>query len=728
MGRTTPVELAKKNNQKLERNVLKLFGICSDENVSIKELNQIFQKKRSKRKSCISTKVDVNATKYEIGHKFGIVTGYTPLMTLCSNPNVTCELILFLIQEGANPNADAKGKYNSICINALSEMCSNPKVTVQHLQTLFESGALLTESKTKRKEKNKKTNKKTKTKITRKKQINKYKTASRFAPLMALCGNPNVSTELIDELIEKGADPNFGSDQTHLPNSFQILSSNKNTTVELLQFFIKKGFAIEKMHVSLGSIVSQILPCSDIKISIIKYLVEKGASLNERNIDGNNAFLKFLQLSKFGSEYEPLSTHKLSFLSNEISNINEKNEFGENALMMLCKNRTANLKSLKMLLKMKGIDLNMIDVEGNTALCYLIMNYMNKIKQNDLPKMLFQLIKYGADPQIRNNKDENALQVLKSCQCECDKKTMELITNILNIDPHCLENDFKRILNSGEFSDCKIKDIPVHKLIIEMRTGKKIEQIKDILENPKKKISKEDILLFLNWVYFDNVFEKIETSVSKQKQKYEKLHEQLMSKTQLQQTQLIKPQILRVNDEIQTYSEQTNQFNFNQNDDDDDDDALQLIFTKLKLKEAFTSKKLKQCLQDLYLNHSTKDFKIIFNENQSIKIHKLILQIRSGLFRGMFLTIKDPNISQIKNYSKYSLETLQILFKFLYLNDINYSDDFVDYDKNETKQNPLNENIIQQIVNTIDFYQLNPNCDLKFQVLFYNESINQLKN
>ncbi|KAJ5071736.1 cyclin-dependent kinase inhibitor 2c [Anaeramoeba ignava] len=104
-------------------------------------------------------------------------------------------------------------------------------------------------------------------------------------------------------------------------------------------------------------------------------------------------------------------------------------------------------------------------------------------------------------------------------------------------------------------------------------------------------------------------------------------------------------------------------------------------------------------LEKLFLDQESKDFEIIFNQ-ESIKVHKLILISRSDLFRGMFLSVKDDS-NKVQDYSRKSISTIRHLIRFFYLDD---------FDSNLPVQ------VIKEMEDVVDYYQLNKNTSLKYQI------------
>ncbi|KAJ5074480.1 speckle-type poz protein [Anaeramoeba ignava] len=104
-------------------------------------------------------------------------------------------------------------------------------------------------------------------------------------------------------------------------------------------------------------------------------------------------------------------------------------------------------------------------------------------------------------------------------------------------------------------------------------------------------------------------------------------------------------------------------------------------------------------LSKLYEKEETKNFKIICSNEKEIKVHKLILIIRSELFKAMFeLNIQDST-NQVHDYSKKRNETIQQFIYFL------YHDEF----KIEINKNKNYEEINEELEDIKDYFQLNPN-------------------
>ncbi|KAJ5078991.1 speckle-type poz protein [Anaeramoeba ignava] len=129
---------------------------------------------------------------------------------------------------------------------------------------------------------------------------------------------------------------------------------------------------------------------------------------------------------------------------------------------------------------------------------------------------------------------------------------------------------------------------------------------------------------------------------------------------------------------------------------------VKALFKEIGLKSKWVHSKqgrkgLLKDLHSLYHQESTKDFAILFEKGKQIKIHKIILVLRSDLYKGMFQSVKKQS-NQVYDYSGKSYESLnQMIYYF-------YHDEF-----DESKLNP---HIIEELENVKEYYKLNPSSNL----------------
>ncbi|KAJ6236457.1 btk-binding protein-related [Anaeramoeba flamelloides] len=241
-------------------------------------------------------------------------------------------------------------------------------------------------------------------------------------------------------------------------------------------------------------------------------------------------------------------------------------------------------------------------------------------------------------------------------------------TIIYTTQDNIIKNDFKKIFESKQYCDQNIiinsksdenknsntEQIPIHKLLIELRTGLKIDFFQKIIT--EKQFTKEEINIFLKWVYCDCV---VDANVIKR----------IFSSLELNYPP---PRNSFENDFLKLY-----------NDHDSKDFAL-----LIKNEDADEEETLQGSEND--------------DEFEEIAVHKLVLLSRCGLFRDLFenLNEKEKHIKQIKDYSGKSIESLEIFIKYLYLNKIELTaDDDPDL-------------IFEELEDATEYYQLNVKSNL----------------
>ncbi|KAJ5074627.1 hypothetical protein M0811_07982 [Anaeramoeba ignava] len=115
-----------------------------------------------------------------------------------------------------------------------------------------------------------------------------------------------------------------------------------------------------------------------------------------------------------------------------------------------------------------------------------------------------------------------------------------------------------------------------------------------------------------------------------------------------------------------------------------------------EIKEIINSnEKIEETIKRIYLNENEneKDF-IIERKEKEYKFPKLILIMRSELYRGMFLSVTDDTSNKVTDYSELSNKSFQILEYWIYSNQI----------KDEIQ---ITQEIIEEIKKGIDYFQLN---------------------
>ncbi|KAJ5069269.1 claret isoform a [Anaeramoeba ignava] len=125
-----------------------------------------------------------------------------------------------------------------------------------------------------------------------------------------------------------------------------------------------------------------------------------------------------------------------------------------------------------------------------------------------------------------------------------------------------------------------------------------------------------------------------------------------------------------------------------------------------EIKEIINSnEKIEETMKRIYLNENEneKDF-IIERKEKKYKFPKLILIMRSELYRGMFLSVTEDKSNKVTDYSELSNKSFQIFEYWIYSNQI----------KDEIQ---ITQEIIDEIQFGIDYFQLNQTNPNLFDLL-----------
>ncbi|KAJ5070680.1 regulator of chromosome condensation [Anaeramoeba ignava] len=119
------------------------------------------------------------------------------------------------------------------------------------------------------------------------------------------------------------------------------------------------------------------------------------------------------------------------------------------------------------------------------------------------------------------------------------------------------------------------------------------------------------------------------------------------------------------------------------------------------------NEKIEETMKRIYLNENEneneKDF-IIERKEKQYKFPKLILIMRSELYRGMFLSVTEDNSNKVTDYSELSNKSFQLFEYWIYSNQI----------KDEIQ---ITKEIIDEIEIGIDYFQLNQTNPNLFDLL-----------
>ncbi|KAJ5078379.1 speckle-type poz protein [Anaeramoeba ignava] len=210
-----------------------------------------------------------------------------------------------------------------------------------------------------------------------------------------------------------------------------------------------------------------------------------------------------------------------------------------------------------------------------------------------------------------------------------------------------------KLLNLNDFSDLQIKSndstiFKVHRLIILTRFDNNNETIQKFINNCSRR-SKEDVQIVLNFLYsgFPD-FVQIQ---------------QILNEESNKNTQN-PPKRLNIFFHISNPEEKLVFESFQEKNKTIEEFFKEIGFDLNWIQSKKGRKGILKDLSKLYQQESTKDFTIICEEEKEIKVHKLILILRSELFKGMFqLNVQDSS-NRVHDYSGKSFETIQTINLF----------------------------------------------------------------
>ncbi|KAJ5069534.1 cyclin-dependent kinase inhibitor 2c [Anaeramoeba ignava] len=578
----------------------------------------------------------------------------------------------------------------------------------------------------------------------------------------------NSKKEIIELLISKGSDLTSRNKRNEIPLYVALRNQNLNEIIELL---ISKGSNINSKN-DWGEIPLHVALERNYSKEIIELLISKGSDINSKNKDNLKEIIELL-ISK-GSDLNsrnklneiPLhaalenknSNETIQLLISKGSDVNSKNKEDENKLNQkeiieiplhaALENKNSN-ETIQLLIS-KGSDLNSKNKEDEIPLHIALkkkyskeiielliskgsdLNSRNKLNEiplhvaleNKNPKEIIELlISKGSDLNSRNNQNKIPLHValenknpkeiiilLMRYLNIFELKDHEINQEIINLFPkiYSFIDDLNNFLKSNEFTDIGITSsdneiIKAHKQILLIRFDNNQKTLTRFINICRRK-PKEIIQFVLNFLYtgfvdFDKLIENFDNQFIQKKSGIDPNYQFLFSK-QIEKIQKEKQEPIL--NEIEKQKEIEAGLTY------DLFEKTELDLNWIKEKEG-----IKGILKDFEAfsqQNSTKDFTIIVEEKQ-IKVHKLILQIRSELFRGMFLSVNDSS-NQVHDYSEKSFETINQLIYFFYNDEID-----------ETK---IAKENIEEFIDLKDFYQLNQKSILGSYLLdFYSESLSK---
>ncbi|KAJ3436777.1 ankyrin repeat-containing protein [Anaeramoeba flamelloides] len=615
--------------------------------------------------------------------------GETALIKLCRNAKrINCELITFIVKMGSDPN-----KKDNKEIPALLRLVHNRTSNEKMYRCLTQLGA----------DEHTLTSKGSTLLIHSCEQVYLLPRHIRFwiekgsqdlncmnylgdNALITHCKNPNCKPENVEALLQLDTNVNQQNEWGFTALIAHCKSNRVNYKVIelLLRYGADPNLQDSKGWCALKTLVQN----NGLTLQLLKQLIEGGSQPNLLSFSREFSAFMFLcknrnvttemiqylldsggditLMSKGGwlpllylCQNKFITFELLAFLLKHQKNVNNQDMYGNTALVALCKKSYVPYTLIKLLLD-AGAKTNFINNFGHTAIYYLVGVGNKKV---DLLKIAYLLIKAGTDVHLFDPKTSNdgvsPLEYVK----KSDIKEKKALLQIFNINILALNDDFFDLWSNSLFFDFAINKnnhaFRVHKIMLQLRTKQNYQRVKQVLE--LQMFSKDDVFSFLNWIYTGN---RIKSDLNLNFKNFGLICKKL-----------------DLNINLQT----------NDNNVDNIDSLLK--------------NNLKQDLKKLWIQDSSKDFTIIIENNQ-IKVHKIILQCRTAFFKKYFDSLDNDNSSsnQYTDVSGFSYESIVIFIKYLYFEEI---------DKKE-----INTEIHQELLNCITYYGINPNSDLKFQLMF----------
>ncbi|KAJ5072229.1 ankyrin repeat-containing [Anaeramoeba ignava] len=561
----------------------------------------------------------------------------TSLHNLCENKNVDIPMIQFLLDNGNSLNEEKE-------MTPFHVLCMNKSVTVDLLKFCLDNNAILKES--------------------------------YITPFHLLCTNKSVTLPMIKLFPLSILDP-----KKPIVSPLQYLCENESINIEILEYFVSKGCDFKRVNVSLLYFLAR---NKSVTFEMLKLLIDNGAEINNNsttpfhNLCGNpSVTIEMMKLLlENGAEIATqtyttfhslcgnpsITIEMMKFL---LENGAKMNTQTATPLTILCNNEKITVELLDtfiseslsrnekcslgqgLFLESKALNIEIIEYlfEKSPDLIpfdAVDLVYRNsKIKNEENTKIIDYLVDKGYINPSKNDKEKIIENVFED-NLELFRETAE-----------SFHEDFLNLFERSEFTDFQISKFKVHRLMIEIRTGKKAEEVREILS----KFTEEEVKAILIWIYTGKVeYQKKSTSIFEEKENISK-----------------------------------NFFD---------------ILTEIGISNP-QKRSLKEDIMKLYYDEESKDFVIEVQEKE-IKVHKLILQTRSELFRQMFLLVQDDS-NRTKDYTGKNFHSMNLLVKFLYSDKLNPEDE--DYLIVQTKKDSDPDFDFNFLV---DFFQLNPKSKLNY--------------
>ncbi|KAJ6230307.1 molting protein mlt-4 [Anaeramoeba flamelloides] len=364
----------------------------------------------------------------------------------------------------------------------------------------------------------------------------KRKDARNRTPLHYICSHSVMNLEILT-FLTKHTKMGVFQENKYPESPLQFLFSNPSITLQMVRFLAEEmQFDILKNT----NISNQPLVClcknKIHKFEIIKYLVEHLKSpIKENHLETKNIYPETtpLMIVSQRSNFDP---KLITYFIEKGADLNRCNKSYSTAFHFICKNSQSTFQLFQLCLQ-NGADPNLPNSSYDSPFYYLVCEFPD-------PRIVQLFLNFGADP-IFSSKARNAITNLTDILSSLldITKIQNILKNLallipyipkskLTKDPkknpytgkllhqlfrtqYSLKQDFLRFLVNQELTDNVWKGIKIHKLLVELRTNKKIEEVTKSISN----FNQKDILEFVKWIYgikfnklfsIKNIFNKLD--------------------------------------------------------------------------------------------------------------------------------------------------------------------------------------------------------------------------
>ena len=219
--------------------------------------------------------------------------------------------------------------------------------------------------------------------------------------------------KVIELLIEKGADVNFGKDEVGVGTALHKASDGLYASMEAIKLLTKKGADVNAMDVQWRTALHHL--SKEAHFAGVKFLIENGANVNAKDLNDYTALhlasnyayipgsdldtLKVIKiLIESGADIEARAQGKMGWTALHYAACAQEGEDGEGSV------QRDQLDIVKLLIEL-GADINAQNGNGWTALHFAV--------DGDQLKIAKFLIEQGADAKIKNNNGKTPSDIAK---------------------------------------------------------------------------------------------------------------------------------------------------------------------------------------------------------------------------------------------------------------------------------------------------------------------------